>query len=158
MRSIVTVVVCVLVVAGSTNAQLKSQVDQQTSAARSLVHPNASISSFFGLLNSDDFRMQHSFSVSYLAGSGYGLSLANYTNSMFYRIAGPLDARVDLTLMGSPFGSYGLGDNHFNKLYVSRAELNYRPSDNTVLRLGFSQMPFGYFNDPYYPSTFTRGE
>ena len=130
-------------------AQLKSQ-DERVSAAESLIRPAPSISSFLGLLSSDNFMMRHNFSFSYLSSGGQDLSLASYTNSMFYRIADPLNLRVDLTLQGSPFGQYGsLGQNDFSRLFVSRAELNYRPTDNMFIKLQFSQRPFGYRNDYY---------
>ncbi len=144
-------------------AQLKSQ-DERVSAAGSLIRPAPSIGSFLGLLSSDNFMMRHNFSFSYLSSGGEGLSLASYTNSMFYRIADPLNLRVDLTLQGSPFGQYGsLEQNDFNKLFISRAELNYRPADNMFIKLQFSQRPFGnrsdyyngFYNDEAFPYSTT---
>jgi hypothetical protein len=137
------------------HAQLKSQDEQPVSAAQSLVHPTPSISSFLGILNPDNFMMRHNFSFSYLSSGGSGLSLASYTNSMFYKIADPLNVRFDLTLQGSPFGNYGaLGDQgNLSKLYLSRAELNYRPADNMFVKLQFNQSPFNYYNGYYSPNS-----
>ena len=145
------------IAASTTNAQLKAQDEQPVSTAQSLVHPMPSISNFLGLLNPDNFMMRHDFSFSYLSSGGSGVSLASYTNSMFYRIADPLNVRFDLTLQGSPFGSYGpLEQGSLSKLYVSRAELNYRPAENMFIRLQFSQSPFNYYNGFYSPDFSTN--
>jgi len=163
MKKFTLVVLMVLCSVGMLRAQLKSQ-DERVSAAESLVRPAPSISSFLGLLNPDNFMMRHNFSFSYLSSGGEGLSLASYTNSMFYRIADPLNLRVDLTLQGSPFGQYGsVSQNDLSRLFISRAELNYRPAENMFIKLQFSQRPFayrdnyytGFYNDEFFPYSAT---
>src|SRR5437016_4946506 len=103
MKRITALTVVVIMLTVSAPAQFKSQVENQPSASQSLVHQNTSINSFLGLLNPDNFMMRHSFSFSYLTAGNTGLSIASYTNSMFYKIADPLNVRCDLTLQGSPF-------------------------------------------------------
>lgn len=152
MKSFLPVAFAVLLASTVSTAQLKSQDEQAASASQSLVHPATSISSFLGLLNSDNFMMRHNFSLSYFSSGGEGMSMASYTNSMFYRIADPLNMRVDLTLQGSPFGQYGsLSQGNFNKLFISRAELNYRPADHMFLRLEYNQIPLNYYPGLYSP-------
>ncbi|MBI1804005.1 MAG: hypothetical protein HY033_05320 [Ignavibacteriae bacterium] len=147
MKKLAVVGLILMLAFGTTHAQLKSQ-DERVSAAESLIRPAQSINSFLGFLNSDNFMMRHNISFSYLSAGGQGLSLASYTNSMFYRIADPLNLHVDLTLQGSPFGQYGSsGQNDFNKLFISRAELNYHPADNMFITLQFSQRPFGRYSN-----------
>ncbi|TLY28898.1 MAG: hypothetical protein E6K56_09165 [Ignavibacteria bacterium] len=152
MKLLVALALGMAVAPSSSTAQLRSQDEQPLSAAQSLVRPTASISEFLGLLNPDNFMMRHSFSLSYLSSDGRGISMASYTNSMFYKIADPLNVRFDLTLQGSPFGQYGsLSQTSLNKLFVSRAELNYRPSDNMFLKLEYNQIPFNSFRGFYPP-------
>ncbi len=146
-------------------AQFKSDLDHQPSSSQTLLNQgqdqNSGMSSLFGILNSDNFSMHHSFSMNYLASGEGGLSLASYTNSMFYRIADPLNVRFDVTLMGSPFGSYaGYQQNDFSKVFISRAELNYQPWKNTSIRLEYNQLPFNryYYYDRFAPSPFLTGE
>ena len=135
----------------SSTAQLRSQDEQPVSAAQSLVRPTPGISDFLGLLNPDNFMMRHSFSLSYLSAGGQGLSMASYTNSMFYKIADPLNVRFDLTLQGSPFGQNGsFSQSSLNKLFVSRAELNYRAADNMFFKIEYNQIPYNSFRG-YYP-------
>jgi hypothetical protein len=138
----------------------------EESASASLVRPGGGagsggpgtwgggLSSFFGLLDPDRFLMRHTLSMNYMSAGGSGLSLASYTNSMFYRIADPLNVRVDVTLQGSPFGTpAGVDRNALNKVYLSRAELNYRPWENFYLQVQYREMPYSpYLNafDPWY--------
>jgi hypothetical protein len=145
MKLYFTLGFCLAMMVTCASAQLKMQ--EQTNASQSLVHPTTSINSFLGLLNPDNFMMRHTFSLNYLAGGGEGISLASYTNSMFYRIADPLNVRFDVTLQGSPFGqsgSFQRGD--LSKVYVSRAELNYKPADNMFITLQYRQVPYGFYN------------
>ena len=133
------------------NAQLKT--DQEVSASQAMLRPATSINSFLGLLNADNFMMHQSLSFTYLSFGGGAMSVASYTNSMLYKIADPLDVRVDLTLQGSPFGqNNGIPAGDLNKLFISRAELRYKPWDNTSVRLEYNQLPIGYYGrySPYY--------
>ena len=131
--------------------QFKSQENQESSPAQYLVRPATSISSFLGFFNPDNFMMHHNFSFSYLSAGGSGMSLAAYTNSMFYKISDPLNVRMDVTLQGSPFGQYGSAQQgDLSKLYLSRAELNYHPSENFFVKVQYNQLPLSYWGS--YPS------
>ncbi len=135
-------------------AQFKSQVENQPSAAQSLVHPMTSVNSLLGILNPDNFLMHHALSFSYMSFGGQGISLASYTNSLFYKIADPLHVRFDITLQGSPFGSYGnYQQSDLSRLFLSRAELNYQPAENMFIKLQYNQIPFGRYAyyDRYSP-------
>lgn len=139
----------------SSEAQFKSQ-SEQPGVSQSLIRPATSISSLLGLIDPNRFAMRHNFSLGYLSAGGSGQSMASYTNSMFYQISNPLNVRFDVTLMGSPFGGSGVsGANSFNKLLVSRAELNYRPWENFFVRFQYRQLPSAdwysrQFAAPYY--------
>jgi len=155
------VLFALIVLPAGGSAQFKSELENQPSSAQGLLKPNTSIGNFLGLLNAENFSMHHTLSMNYLSSSGGALSVASYTNSMMYQIANPLDVRVDLTLMGSPFGSYaGYQQNDYTKFFVSRAQLNYRPWENTSIRLEYNQMPFGAFNyyNRFAPSPFMMGD
>ena len=127
-------------------AQFKPDSDPAPNVSESLVHPAPGMGSLFGFLNSDNFHMNHSVSMSYQSFNGGGLSLASYTNSMSYKIADPLQAHLDLTFQGSPFGnSLGLQSTDLTKFFISNASLSYRPADNMFIDLRYSQIPaYGY--------------
>ncbi len=158
LRYSMCLLVVMMIAVGMAHAQLKSDETTTPSASQSMFRPAQSISSFLGLLNPDNFMMRHSLSFSYLSAGGAGMSLASYTNSMMYRIADPLNVRLDLTLQGSPFGQNGFyAPGQLNKLFISRAEVNYHPWDNTSIRFQYSQLPLGYYglyapygSSPYY--------
>lgn len=155
-----TALVALILAFGSSaaDAQLRSGEPSERSAAASLVRPagqgmGGSISSFFGLLDPNRFLMRHSFSYSYLTAGGTGLSVASYTNSMFYRIADPLDVRFDVTLQGSPFGpTAGAGRDELSRISLSRAELNYRPWENVQMQVLYRELPWGYYRNPFDPT------
>ena len=161
MKMIVAIIVGLVVVSSSAVSQFRSQAEHQPSASQSLVRPNGSISNFLGILNPENFQMRHSMAFSYLSSGGYGMSMASYTNSMFYKIADPLNVRFDVTLQGSPFGNYGaLQQNDFSRVFLSRAELNYRLSEHSFIKLQFNQGPFNryMYDDRFAPSSLIFGD
>jgi hypothetical protein len=135
------------------SAQLKSRAQDDLSASRSLMHPSSGLSSFFGLLNAENFVMRHSVSMSYMTSGGQGISVADYTNSMFYKIADPLHLRFDVTLQGSPFGQTGgLSSSDLSGVFLSRAELNYHPSKEFNVSFQYRRLPFGglgWYDSPF---------
>lgn len=113
-------------------------------------------SSLFGFLNSDNFIMRHSVNMSYSAMGGHGVALGIYTNSMFYRIAENLDANVDISIVNSPYSTFGENfQNNINGLYLSRAAINYRPWKDVAISLQYRHIP-AYFYSPY-DSYYGRG-
>ncbi|HUL43144.1 MAG TPA: hypothetical protein VLY03_02190 [Bacteroidota bacterium] len=134
------------------NAQFKSQLDEQTSASQSLVHPAPTISSLLGFFNPANFSMRQNLSYSYISAGGSGLSVASYTNSMFYKIADPLNVRFDLTLQGTPFGASTPFQSALNGAFLSRAEVNYQPWKNVFLQLQYNRLPLTYWGmyNPWY--------
>ena len=162
MKKMACVVLMLMAALNFSNGQFKSQEPSSPSVAHTLVRPTTSISDLLGWFNPDNFMMRHNFSFQYMSAGGYGLSLATYTNSMFYKIADPLDVRFDISLQGSPFGQYGIAQqNDFSRLFLSRAELNYRPWENVSIRLQYRQIPFGgfgFYSPFYYPSNTRFGD
>ena len=161
MKTTFSILVFLAVIPVATaSAQLKSQAHQDESASAAMVRQapgtwGGGLSSFFGLIDPNRFMMRHSLAFNYMSAGGSGLSMASYTNSMFYRIADPLDVRVDVTLQGSPFGSTaGYERNDLSGIYLSRAELNYRPWDNVFMQFQYRQLPYSYYYgypfDPYF--------
>ncbi|MBP9212736.1 MAG: hypothetical protein KBF97_08015, partial [Bacteroidetes bacterium] len=104
----------------------------------------------FSLFNPNNFQMRHSYSASYATSGGQGIALQRYTNTMTYQFTPKLDARVDLSLQNSPYSTFEYRmQNQFSKAYVSRAELNYRPSENTVISLQYRELPYSYYGYGY---------
>ncbi len=145
MKTIAGVIFALLCVSVAADAQFKSQVTDEPSAAQSLVHPS-SINSFLGLLNPDNFMMRHNLSYSFMSFGGQSVSVASYTNSMFYKFSDPLNVQFDVTMQATPFGASGSAfQNSLNGVFLSRAQLNYRPWENFAIRLEYDRLPAGYF-------------
>jgi hypothetical protein len=146
-------VVLSLVIVGSSPAQFRAQVDRDGAVGDRLYEQPES-SSLFGWFNPDRFRMRHSFNFSYQTFGKYGVSLGTYTNSMTYDVLDNLQARADVSFSYSPYNnltSFGGQKADLSAIYLSRAEVNYKPWQNTMIRLQFRQLPYGaYSYSPFY--------
>src|SRR5512139_1185864 len=147
MRAILPVVV-VLLIAGTVSApaQFKEQAQEESRISQGIYQQPSSW--LFGWFDPSKFTMRHSLELSYMSlGGGQGFSLGTYTNSMLYEFSDKLNARADVSLSYSPFNSFssGLGGkrNDLSSIYLSRAEINYRPWENARIQLSFRQLPYG---------------
>jgi hypothetical protein len=150
------VALVVIVVHTSVFAQFKSQTEGKPSVAESMIRSEGS--SLLGFFNPENFTMHHGYSFSTMLMGGKTIGIGMYTNSMLYRISDPLNVRLDVSFMHSPFNSLGKdfqGD--LNKLFINRAEVNYKPFDNMIIQLQYRQVPFssyGNYYSPYYYNPF----
>lgn len=115
------------------------------------------MSSLFSFINPNNFNMSHSFSMSYSSFGNDGMALGVYTNHMSYKFNDQLDFQLDASLVNSPYNS--LGDNFTNAVngvYIDRARLNYRPSEDFNVTLEFSNSPLNYYNSYSRYSSFSR--
>jgi hypothetical protein len=151
MRKLLGVLAVLVVGVGLSLAQFKSQPADEPRISEGMVTEGSS-SLFFGWFNPENFRMRHSVSMSYSAAGSYGFSLATYTNSMTYQFSDRLNARADVSMSYSPFNSLpGNMGADLSKIYLSRAELNYRPWDNFNVYVQYRQLPYGgYYGSPFY--------
>ena len=134
-------------------AQFKDQVTQQPSVHDGLIKNNTP-SLVLGFLNPNNFSMHHSFNLSYSAFGNNGVALGVYTNSMIYKFADNLNIGADISLVNSPYSSFGKDfTNQINGLYLTRASLNYKPWENFTINVQYNRNPLGYYN-PY--SGFSR--
>jgi hypothetical protein len=142
-------------------AQFRDSGFETTSVKEGIVTDDPNL--LFGFLNPDDFIMRHSFSLNYATFAGQGISLTSYTNSMFYRLMSNLNVQLDVSVMYSPYSTFG---EQFQKdisgVYVSRAAVNYHPWKNFSVHLQYRSMPFGYgYYHPFYgygnPFDFSSG-
>ncbi len=154
MRTILPVVAGLLLVGTiSAPAQFKEQAQEDSRISQGIYQQPSSW--LFGWFDPSKFTMRHSFEMSYMTlGGGQGFSLGTYTNSMLYEFSDKLNARADVSLSYSPFNSFSSGPggkrNDLSSIYLSRAEINYRPWENTLIQFSFRQLPYGgYFYSPF---------
>jgi hypothetical protein len=140
-------VVLALLIPSIGSAQFKAQLEQEPSVADAMMRSDQS-SLLFGWFDPSKFSMHHSLSMSYQTMGGQGVSLGMYTNSMAYQITDRLNARADVSLMYSPYNTFsapGGKKNDLSKIFLSNAEVNYRPWDNFQIRLQYRQAPYGTY-------------
>jgi hypothetical protein len=142
--------VCLLCVSGNfCIGQFKSQPEISTTVSESLVRSDGG-GLLFGWFNPSRLTMHHSYSLSYTTSGGRGFSLSTLTSSFAYQISNPLSLRFDLSLVNSPFNNMG---GNFSKnisgIYLTNAELNYKPSKDLLLTVQFRQLPGFYWMDNY---------
>jgi hypothetical protein len=136
--------VAVMLCFTTASAQFKSTVDPQSTVSQSILRPDDG-GLLFGWFDPSKFDMRQSFSMSYTSFGGQGLSLGVYTNSMMYKVSNDLDIRADVSLMASPFNSFGKqAQNSLSGLFLNRAEINYRPWKNTLFQVQYRQLPAFY--------------
>ncbi len=151
----VTVAVLILV-ANISFAQFKGPNGDETSYNRS------SNNLILGFINPKNFSMHHSFNVS-MMNTAYGnVSLTSYINTMNYRFSDKLNVSADIKMQYSPFASSPLGQSYSNSLqnnlsgiFLSRASLNYRISDNSFINVEYRRLDesdyMNNFYNPFYP-------
>ena len=142
---VVAAAVMLAAVVSAAPAQFKSQVrpggvpDGPGGAEQS--------SLYLGFFDPARFTMRHSLEFSYQSFGGQGMSVGTYTNSMLYQVTDQLTARADVSLSYSPYSSMStLGKNDFSSIYLRRAELNYRPSENFMVNVLYRAEPYGYYS------------
>lgn len=109
-------------------------------------------------LNPSNFKMNHSVGMSYSTFGGSGVALSTYTNSMAFRLTENLTVEVGASLVASPYSSFGQDhQNEINGIYLTRAQLNYKISENSNLMIQyFNPAPGMYYNNYYGSSPFSR--
>lgn len=167
MMTMKKILFIVLISAGLLQAQFKDELDKPVDTKGGIT--NYTPSNFLlGFINPQNFQMNHSVSMSYTSFGNQGVALGVYTNNMSYQFSDNLNIEADVSFVNSPYSSFG--DEHakqLNGIYLSRAQLNYRPSDNTFITLQYNHLPTGYgygrlspFNSyrysPFYSSPFHR--
>jgi hypothetical protein len=116
---------------------------------------NNSGTSLFGL-SLNNFRMNHSYSMSYSSFGSNGLALGVYTNSLFYDFSDKLNIQADVSLVHSPYSSFGQDfQNSLNGIYLSRAALNYSPWKDFHINLQYRSIP-NYFYQGYDNRLYNR--
>ncbi len=152
MKRMIVAAGVALLFASASMAQFKTQVEQGPRVSDGVSSQTSSF--LFGWFNPESFRMRHSFDLSYHTMGGQGMSLATYTNSMTYDFAENLNARADVSMSYSPyntFSTFGGKKNDLSSIYLSRAEVNYKPWENVLVKFQYRQIPYGnYYYSPFY--------
>ncbi len=148
MNRLALVLALVIIANAFAVAQFKEQIETKPDVYQSIIQGGNR--SYLGFFNPANLFMRHSFSVSYLSIGGKGIMINSYTNSIFYKFSDNLNLQADISLVTSPFSSFGKElQNQISGIYLNRFELNYRPANNILINIQYRQLPF-YQYYPYY--------
>jgi hypothetical protein len=157
MKRILFVMLLIFVVQSVGFTQFKSQPEVRSAVGSTLVRTDAG-DLLSGWFDPSRLSFHNSYSLSYVTSGSYGLSLGALTSSIGYQLSDPLSVRFDVSLTHSPYST--LGNNFTNSLtgvHLTRAELNYRPSKNTLIQLQYRQLPAMYWMTGYDVMGFGSG-
>ncbi len=135
----------------ASNAQFRDEANQKPDI-RSGIVKNNSFGSLLGFINPDNFSMHHSFGLSFSSFGGNGnMALGVYTNSMAYKFSDRLNLETDISLVNTPYNSYGPEfSKQINGVYISRAQLTFKPTDNMNIIIQYRNVPGGYYSQYGY--------
>lgn len=141
--------IIIFLISGVIFGQFKGQENQQPSILNGITNNNPS-SLLLGFINPDNLQIHHSLSMSYTSFGNQGIALGVYTGSLNYKFNDKLDLQVAASVVNTPYSSYGQEHaDQINGVYLNKAQLNYRPTEDMVISVQFSQMPYSYYS-PYY--------
>ena len=145
VRLLVALCFLTLLATQLSSAQFKRTAEDEPKVSDSFIRPGTD-SDWLGFFNPDNFKMRQSYSMSYMTMGHQGLALGMYTNSMMYKFSNKVDARVDVSLQNSPYSSFDQRlQSSLSGAFLNRAEINYRPSDNMLLRVSYQKVPLGLY-------------
>jgi len=155
MKIAIKVLISLALVGQILFCQLKDKKESLNSITSSLIRSDGG-GLLFGWLNPNKLLIRNSYTLSYTSGGGNSFSLGTLTSSFMYQISDPLFIVLDLSLVHSPYNNLGSDfSRNVTGLYLTRAQLNYQPSDNVLLQLQFRQFPTSYWLNDYYFETFS---
>ncbi len=150
--------IMLMLIPGLIFAQYRRQ-EKPVSISQELIRPNSN--SFMGLsiLDPSRLNMSHSFSMSFFSVDGKGVSQGLYLNTLTYQIANPLLVRLQWGIQSYPYNTLAKSHPAFQSgLFLSGAELQYKPSDKFEMKFQINQMPYynrygsGWYRNPYRAS------
>lgn len=150
----IVILALVLLTAAPVDAQLRAELPPRVAPAAVYTQPSPGLS-LGNLFNSETLKFSHGYEFSYNSFGGEGIGIGVYSTSMRWQPTDRLAARVDVGLAHSPFGSsmmqqqLGFSQDQPARVFLQNASIAYRPTENSVLTLSFSQSPYGGYFAPF---------
>ncbi len=149
MKTTIKILTILITASVSISAQYKNRPETRPTVSESIIRSDEG-GLLFGWFDPSRLSFRHSYSLSYTTSGGKGFSLGALTSTMAYQISDPLSLEFDVSLMHSPFNNLGgRFANDISGIYLTRAELNYKPSKNTLLQFQYRQLPVMYWYSNY---------
>jgi hypothetical protein len=140
------IVLLFLFVANASNAQFRpgTGIQPEEKPASTLDAMRGAEDSFISrLFSADRFRMNQTYSLSFMSGGGQSVSMSAFTNTFSYKATDDLFISADVTALYSPYSSLGRDHaNSLNGIYLSNARLDWKLSESSFLRISYSKAPY----------------
>jgi hypothetical protein len=104
------------------------------------------------LIDFSKLKWSQSYSISYFSGAGSSGTVGFYTSSIFYEFTPSLSIDVTLGIAHDPAALFNRNVQTNAALYPA-VNLDYHPSENFRMSVGFVSHP-GFYSNPYYPYRF----
>jgi hypothetical protein len=157
MRKIIILTVfSILVLTGFSFGQMADQAEIQSVKEDYLGLKPASKP--FSLIDLSKLHFSHSYSFTYFSGGGTSGSVGLYTGSMLYEISNSLSLDVQLGIAHDPSALFN-NNVETNASFYPAVNLDYHPSSNFRMSIGFQSVPGFYqnpYSNPYYPYNWRR--
>jgi len=101
----------------------------------------------FSLIDLSRVKWSQSYSVSFFSGGGTSGQIGLYTGSLFYEFTPSLSIDVGIGIAHNPGALVNSSTSNDAQFYPS-FNLDYHPSENFRLSVGFARVP-GYYHNPY---------
>ncbi|MFC2088623.1 hypothetical protein ACFLSX_03400 [Calditrichota bacterium] len=150
MKRFLALTIILLIIPFILFAQLKKDL-KQPDFSNILVNP-ANQYSLFSFIDPSKLTMSHSASMSYTSMGGQSIVMNSYVNTIDYQFNDQLSMRTNLGIMASPYNSLPNNSYLNEQQFFGGAELNYRPSENTLLSLKFESLPAYYYRPSIWDS------
>lgn len=101
-------------------------------------------------------HLSHSYSISYISGGGFSGTQAMYNGTLQYQLAQPLTLTLNLGILHDPGALFGDKNFSSNARFLPSGWLDWRPSKNFQMTIGFETVPASYYRGYYfYPGRYT---
>ncbi len=98
------------------------------------------------------FNLSHSYSIGYFSGNQFSGSRAMYNGTIRYQIANPLTLTLNVGVLHNPGAIFGDERLSENSKFLPSGWLDWRPSKNFRMSIGFETVPAynsgGYYYNP----------
>ncbi len=111
------------------------------------------VSKPFSLIDLSRIHFSHSYSFSYFSGGGTSGSVGLYTGSIFYELSNSLSLDVQIGIAHNP-GALVNNNLETDAAFYPAARLDYHPSNNFNISIGFESHPGYYYRNPYYYNSY----
>ncbi len=146
MRQIIFTILLAIFLVGTTTAQFADKAELESTQKDHLgLNP---VDKPFSLIDLSRLQWSHSYSFSFVSGSGYSGSMGMYTGNIFYEFSQSLSLSLRLSIAHNPEALFNqtMGT---NAQFYPGLRLDYHPSDKFHISVGFESYPGVYYN-PYY--------